>query len=106
MHDGGLQLSAPFRETCKLRKWHLHALSVRTNHVHVVVCIGTLKPKRALTALKANATRQMRQDRCWLEDSTPWAERGSLRYLWSERSVAQAIEYVLYAQGDELPDFD
>ena len=30
------------RETCKLRKWHLLALSVRTNHVHVVVCIGTL----------------------------------------------------------------
>src|SRR5947208_10752548 len=26
------------RETCQFRKWHLHALSVRTNHVHVVVC--------------------------------------------------------------------
>ena len=48
----------------------------------------------------------MRQDRRWLEDSTPWAERGSLRYLWNEQSVAEAIEYVLYAQGDELPDFD
>ena len=94
------------RETCQFRKWHLHALSVSTNHVHVVVSIDTLKPKRALTALKANATRQMRHDRCWLEDSTPWAERGSLRYLWNERSVARAIEYVLYAQGDELPDFD
>src|SRR6267154_6875756 len=40
------------RETCKLRKWHLHALSVRTNHVHVVVCIGTLNPKRALNRIK------------------------------------------------------
>ena len=28
------------------------------------------------------------------------------RYLWNERSVAQAIEYVLYGQGDDLPDFD
>jgi len=26
--------------------------------------------------------------------------------LWNERSVAQAIEYVLNGQGDELPDFD
>jgi REP element-mobilizing transposase RayT len=93
-------------ETCKLRKLHLHALSVRTNHVHLIVCLGTLEPKQALTGLKANATRQMRQDRCWLEDSTPWTERGSLRYLWNEQSVARAIEYVLYAQGDELPDFD
>jgi REP element-mobilizing transposase RayT len=93
-------------ETCQFRKWHLHALSVRTNHVHVVVCIGTLKPERALTAFKANATRQMRQDQCWLKDSTPWAKRGSLRHLWNERSVAQAIEYVLCGQGNELPDFD
>ena len=28
------------RETCQFRKWHLRAVSVRTNHVHVVVCIG------------------------------------------------------------------
>jgi len=26
--------------------------------------------------------------------------------LWNERSVARAIDYVLYGQGDELPDFD
>ena len=28
------------RATCQFRKWHLHALNARTNHVHVVVCIG------------------------------------------------------------------
>jgi REP element-mobilizing transposase RayT len=91
------------RATCQFRKWHLHALNVRTKHVHVVVCIGPLKPERALTPFKANSTKQMRQDGCWLQDSTPWAEKGSKRYLWNERSVAQAIEYVLYGQGDELP---
>lgn len=36
-----------FRETCDFRKWHLHALNVRTNHVHAVVSIGALRPKRA-----------------------------------------------------------
>ena len=34
------------------------------------------------------------------------AEKGSKRYLWNERSVKQAIDYVLYGQGDELPNFD
>ena len=94
------------RDTCDIRRWYLHALSVRTNHAHVVVCIGTLKPERALIALKANSKKQMRLDGCWREDSSPWAQKGSKRYLWNERSVAQAIEYVLYGQGDELPDFE
>lgn len=94
------------RETCDFRKWHLHALNVRTNHVHAVVTIGGLRPERALTAFKANATRQMRQDGCWLQDSSPWSDKGSTRYLWNERSVVRAIDYVLYGQGDELPDFD
>jgi hypothetical protein len=37
---------------------------------------------------------------------SPWADKGSKRKLWNERSVARAIDYVLYGQGDELPDFD
>jgi REP element-mobilizing transposase RayT len=93
------------RETCELRRWHLHTLNVRTNHVHVVVSTGAVKPERALTALKANATKQLRHDGCWLLESTPWAEKGSKRHLWNERSVAQAIEYVLYGQGD-IPEFE
>jgi len=93
------------RETCSFRKWYLHALNVRTNHIHAVVAIGLLRPKRALSAFKANATRQMREDGCWRQDTSPWAEKGSKRCLWNERSVAQAIDYVLYGQGDEPPDF-
>ena len=99
-------IDAALRETCAIRKWHLHAVNVRTNHVHAVVSIGLIKPERALIAFKANATRQMRQDSCWRHDYSPWAEKGSKRYLWNERSVARAIDYVLYGQGDELPDFD
>jgi len=58
-------VDAAIRETCAIRKWHLHAVNVRTNHVHAVVSIGLIKPERALTAFKANATRQMRQDNFW-----------------------------------------
>jgi REP element-mobilizing transposase RayT len=99
-------VEAAIRETCTFRHWHLHAVNARTNHVHVVVSIGLIKPERAVTAFKANATRQMREDGCWVGDPSPWAEKGSKRYLWNERSIARAIDYVLYGQGDELPDFD
>lgn len=94
------------RETYEVRRWNLHTLNVRTNHVHVVVSIGSVRPERALTAFKANATRQLREDGYWRKDTTPWAEKGSKRCLWNERSVVQAIEYVLYGQGDKLPDLE
>jgi REP element-mobilizing transposase RayT len=93
-------------ETCAYRSWRLLACSVRTNHVHTVVSIGSKKPELALNAFKANATRQMREDGCWQLPHSPWVERGSKRYLWNERSLALAVEYVLYGQGDALPEFD
>ena len=93
------------REACSYRRWELHACSVRTNHVHAVVSIGSKKPELALNAFKANATRQMREDGLWEQAHSPWVDRGSKRYLWNERSLGLAIEYVLHGQGEELPDF-
>jgi REP element-mobilizing transposase RayT len=99
-------VEAAVRESCALRGWRLHAVNVRTNHVHVVVSTGMTKPERALNALKANATRRMRQGGCWQRPDTPWADKGSKRYLWNERNVERAIDYVVNGQGDELPEFD
>ena len=93
-------------ENCSYRNWELLACSVRTNHVHTVVSIGSKKPEVALNAFKANATRQLREDGHWQKTHSPWVDRGSKRYLWNERSLVLAIEYVLYGQGDELPEFD
>src|SRR5205085_4656834 len=57
-----LSVEQSIRATCLIRKWLLHAVSVRTNHVHVFVSVGTKNPNIVLNAFKANATRQMRQD--------------------------------------------
>ena len=93
-------------ETCSIRKWSLYALNVRSNHVHVVVAASNKKPELVLGAFKANATRQLRENGLWPYPFTPWADGGSKRRLWTEQSVARAIDYVLYGQGDDLPDFD
>jgi REP element-mobilizing transposase RayT len=93
------------RETCSIRKWHLQAINVRTNHVHTVVTANR-KPGLVLNAFKANATRQLREDQLWRHQFSPWADKGSKIRLWNERSVANAIDYVLHGQGHDLPNFD
>jgi REP element-mobilizing transposase RayT len=93
------------RETCRIRRWSLLALNVRTNHVHIVVTANK-KPELVLNAFKANATRKLREERLWRYPFSPWAFKGSKRRLWNEKSVERAIDYVLYGQGDDPPDFD
>jgi REP element-mobilizing transposase RayT len=75
------------RDLCIKRNWTLLAINVRTNHIHVVIRIGSKKPKNALIALTANATRQLREDRLWLQEHSPWADKGSKRNLWNEKSI-------------------
>ena len=91
------------KETCEIRKWKLWASNIRTNHVHAVVS-APCDPELVLNALKANATRKMRVAECWQSGKTPWVLRGSKRYLWTEKDVYEAIDYVLYGQGELLPE--
>jgi REP element-mobilizing transposase RayT len=93
------------RETCSIRKWHLQAFNVRTNHVHTVVTANR-NPELVLNAFKGNATRHLRESHLWPHQFSPWAYKGSKIRLWNERSVATAIDYVTNGQGEDLPKFD
>jgi REP element-mobilizing transposase RayT len=88
-------------ETCEFRKWNLRADNVRTNHVHVVVS-APCDPEIVLRALKANATRKMREAGCWMSHRTPWAQKGSKRWLWTYNQLEAAIAYVVDGQGVPL----
>jgi REP element-mobilizing transposase RayT len=85
------------RETCEVRQWRSWAINARTNHVHAVVTTNC-NPERALSAFKANATRKLKEAKCWQSERSPWAYRGSRRYLWTEEALYDAIEYVLHDQ--------
>jgi REP element-mobilizing transposase RayT len=93
------------REVCRYRRYALLALNARTNHVHAVIS-AAIKPEPILDALKAYATRKLRQKGLISTTTRPWVRHGSTRYLWKERHVEKAINYVLYGQGDDPPDFD
>ncbi len=93
------------REVCEHRGYWLRAINVRTNHVHTVVS-AALKPEPILQAFQAYATRALRRAGLLAQGVKPWSRHGSTPYLWKERHVERAIDYVLYGQGDELPTFD
>ncbi len=86
-------------ETCRTRGWEVWATNVRSNHVHTVVTANA-KAETVRAALKANATRKLREAGCWRSGKTPWAERGSVKYLWTEREVINAVVYVEEEQGE------
>ncbi|QEG25190.1 transposase [Mariniblastus fucicola] len=81
---------------CGIRNWQLHAVNVRSNHVHVVVAASETKPQTVVSQLKAWATRH-------LGDAYPnrkrfWTEGASTRWINREADLASAIEYTLEAQ--------
>jgi len=94
-------IESAIRETCAIRQWRLWTVNVRTNHVHSVVTANK-KPEAVLSALKANATRAMREARLWTSELSPWEFRGSKKYLWDDKQLADAIAYVEYDQGEPL----
>jgi len=98
-------VTTSIKETCEIRGWRLHVTNVRTNHAHSVVT-AACGPSRILNALKANATRTLKEAGLWRLPGSPWAERGSKRYLWTEAHVQKAIDYVEFDQGDEFPGLD
>lgn len=78
--------------------WRVHALDVRTNHLHLVVSLADKPPGEAMRLLKAHCTRSLRTLGLANADERLWTRHGSTRYLWDRRSFDGAIQYVLHEQ--------
>jgi REP element-mobilizing transposase RayT len=93
------------KEVCEHRRYDLLAINVRTNHFHTVVAAAS-KPEPIADAFKSYSTRKLREAGIIGNKVKPWVRGKSRRYLWKPRHLARAIDYVLYGQGDPIPDFD
>ena len=93
-----IQVDLAIRETCKIRGFDLFALNVRTNHLHAVLSAAS-KPEKILADLKRYATRNLIQNYLINKGDRVWSRGGSRRYLWIQRHVDLAIDYVVYGQG-------
>ena len=96
-------VDATIREHCELRKWNLHALNVRSNHVHLVV-VAPVAPETVMGQCKAWASRRLREAGLVEERTQVWTRHGSTRYLNTRASVDGAVRYVLDGQGPNSID--
>ena len=94
-------VESAIRRTCLLKGWQLHALNVRTNHVHVVVPAPG-RPEPAMTSLKAWASKRLIELGLSSREETRWTDHGSTRYLWTREAVERTCDYVTNGQGDHL----
>ena len=85
---------------CRIRKWELHAVNCRTNHVHVVVSANR-NPKTVREQFMAWCTRRLKElERSRVRDAGAavrenwWTERGNERWIGDEDSLEAAILYV------------
>jgi REP element-mobilizing transposase RayT len=92
-------VEAAIKELCERRSYRLQAVNVRTNHAHAVVS-AQMRPERMADALKANATKMLRESLLISSDTKVWSRGRSRRYLWKPGHVGAAIDYVLYCQSD------
>ena len=85
------------REHAKIRRWELHAVSARSDHVHVVVTSDT-EPKRIRDQLKANATRVLRQPPNPIVNKKIWTRGGDIEIVAGEDDLEQIVMYITEAQ--------
>jgi REP element-mobilizing transposase RayT len=95
---GRAVVDAAIREHCDHADWVLHAINVRTNHVHAVLG-SALPPERMMNQLKSWATRRLRQEAVIAGETRPWSRHGSTRHLWTIEAVEAACRYVVQGQG-------
>lgn len=88
-------------EVARHHGWTIHALNVRTNHVHIVIN-GAESPERMMNSMKSWCTRRMKEHGLTEDQRRVWTRHGSTRYLWDEISAAAACQYVREEQGGNL----
>ncbi|MEO1616482.1 MAG: transposase [Planctomycetota bacterium] len=96
------------REHAEHRDWELHAVSARSNHVHVVVTVvpttGNQKfrvadgVKRVRDQFKANATRVLRQGENPIQNEKVWTKGGEIQFIDTVEDLEQVVIYITEAQ--------
>ncbi len=87
------------RRVCSYREWELHALHVRSTHFHSVVTAG-VAPEFVMGEMKAYASRELNREFGYRVRR--WARHASTVWLWDERRVRRAMDYVVLCQGEPM----
>jgi REP element-mobilizing transposase RayT len=85
------------REHAQIRGWVLHAVSARSNHVHLAVTADK-KPETVRDQFKANATRVLRQAPDAITNDKVWTRGGDCEIVDGEDNLERVVEYIMEAQ--------
>ena len=88
-------------DVCRHRRWDLHALHVRTTHVHVVASAGDVAPEKVMNDFKSYATRGLRE-RGVAPTESVWTRHGSTRWINEAATLEARVKYVVEEQGAVL----
>lgn len=84
---------------CEIKKWHLYAAHVRSNHTHVIVKSNE-HPDKVMYDLKAWAMRKLRE--AGNDFDTVWTRQGSTKYIFKHEKLKEKVHYVIYEQGEMM----
>ncbi len=91
------EVEAVCREHARIRSWVLHAVSARSNHVHLAVTADKT-PAVVRDQFKANATRALRQGTDPISNERVWTRGGDCEILDSDEELENVVLYITEAQ--------
>jgi REP element-mobilizing transposase RayT len=84
-------------EHANIRGGALHAIAVRSNHVHIAVSASG-DPSKVRDQFKANATRVLREVSDPIKNEKVWTRGGDIEILDTEEELHQVVLYITEAQ--------
>lgn len=81
------------RDHCDIRMWSLHALNVRSNHVHLVVT-APQSPEEVMVQFKAWASRKLNESMQGGVARKWWTQHGSTKWINDHSYFENAVRYV------------
>ncbi len=84
------------------RGWTLQIVHVRSTHIHAVIS-AEVSPEKVMNDLKSYSKRRLRESGLVGPEEQVWTRHGSTRYLWHEKMVQDAFDYVSDRQGEVIP---
>ncbi|MEI2768857.1 MAG: transposase [Nitrosomonas sp.] len=91
-------------EICTFRTWRLWAVSVRSNHAHVLLTAPNYRPTLVRDQLKAKATTALRAAFEIWQNRPVWAANGDIEFLDNDQDIEQSAIYVSEAQDRKCRD--
>ena len=91
------KVEAVCREHAQVRGWVLHAVSARSNHVHLAVTADK-KPETVRDQFKANAMRVLRQPPDAITNEKVWTSGGDCEIVDGDDELERVVAYIMEAQ--------